>query len=76
MEIVVRKNILVKYVKIKAAVEEINATRDNLRKCKFWEYCAFFHSDPNNAAEEELKLLKWKLDDDRGKEYRDKSCAF
>ena len=33
------------------------------RRCKFGEYCAFDHSDPNNAAEKEVKLLKKKLED-------------
>ena len=33
------------------------------RRCKFGEYCAFDHSEPFDAAEEELKLLKQKLDD-------------
>ena len=33
------------------------------QRCKFGEYCAFDHSEPIDAAEEELKLLKQKLDD-------------
>ena len=33
------------------------------KRCKFGEYCAFDHSEPIDAAEEELKLLKQKLDD-------------
>ena len=66
MENVVGKNILMKFVKVKAVMEEMNVARDileNVNSSETTEGVSFDHSEPIDAAEEELKVLKQKLDD-------------